>query len=829
MKAVTKTAFANLKLNRTRNIISGVAILLTTLLIFSVLSIGFGAISVEFAAVNEYYPTYHVMYRQVSEENVKKLKAHNLIEDMGIREDFAYGVDDDSDILFLAMDSLGISYNKIELEEGTFPSGEKDIALPRQMLEEYGLEDARVGDEITLPFQLVEDGGLGYQTEDTFQISGFLKADINEEKKSYAALFSLDYMRSVIPAEEREYRVMFRLQNVSGSIETTDAIEEEAKNIAEDFDVSEDNVVMNNSYLLANYVDPASYAGIACIILVVVAAGILTIYSIYYITITPKVQEYGRLKAIGATKRQIRQMVFREGVFVTVIALPLGLLIGSFTARPIVETMFEISTGIETRYSEPGFNQLCIDLLKSGDVQLLHWWLYLITIAAVVVTVYLSLVKPMNLAAKISPVEAMRYNGEKPGKKKERKGFTELSLSRLTRANLSRNRKRTVLTVVAMGVIGILFMVVATVIHCADPKEIVKEEFEGDYEIYVDSWENDKMNPDRSWKNLMQNNPLSDEFISRIRQISGVEEVKVKTMIYGTLTELDPEGEILTPGIQGFDPSYASVIEDGLIEGDVTYEELEKGDKIVMDDNVAHWFPELGVGDSLDISIITDQGTVEKTFEIAGITELPSGILSSRFLLPDSVLAEYTSANLNDTCVITVDPDQKEEAFRQLDALASTSPYLETDTYDEHLNTWRSGMQIISLLGYAFLAILGGIGVMNLINTMINSIYTRKRELGMIQAIGLSEKQLIRMLQMEGAFYTAGTLLVALGIGSAAGYGVFHYMEVNNLMNVTSYHYPILPAVILAAAVALIQLILTYVISRNFRRMSLIDRIRYSE
>ena len=78
-------------------------------------------------------------------------------------------------------------------------------------------------------------------------------------------------------------------------------------------------------------------------------------------------------------------------------------------------------------------------------------------------------------------------------------------------------------------------------------------------------------------------------------------------MIYGTLTELDPEGEILTPGIQGFDPSYASVIEDGLIEGDVTYEELEKGDKIVMDDNVAHWFPELGAGDSLDISIITDQ------------------------------------------------------------------------------------------------------------------------------------------------------------------------------------------------------------------------------
>ena len=52
---------------------------------------------------------------------------------MGIREDFAYGVDDDSDILFLAMDSLGISYNKIELEEGTFPSGEERYCAARQI------------------------------------------------------------------------------------------------------------------------------------------------------------------------------------------------------------------------------------------------------------------------------------------------------------------------------------------------------------------------------------------------------------------------------------------------------------------------------------------------------------------------------------------------------------------------------------------------------------------------------------------------------------------------------------------------------------------------
>ena len=65
-----------------------------------------------------------------------------------------------------------------------------------------------------------------------------------------------------------------------------------------------------------------------------------------------------------------------------------------------------------------------MQLLENGEVQILTWWIYLVTILTVVVTVYLSLVKPMRMAAKISPVEAMRYQGERPGKKQQRKGFS---------------------------------------------------------------------------------------------------------------------------------------------------------------------------------------------------------------------------------------------------------------------------------------------------------------------------------------------------------------------------------------------------------------------
>ena len=55
---------------------------------------------------------------------------------------------------------------------------------------------------------------------------------------------------------------------------------------------------------------------------------------------------------------------------------------------------------------------------------------------------------------------------------------------------------------------------------------------------------------------------------------------------------------------------------------------------------------------------------------------------------------------------------------------------------------------------YAFIIILAAISIMNLINTMINSVHVRKKELGMMQAIGMSDRQLMKMLQLEGIFYT---------------------------------------------------------------------------
>lgn len=99
----------------------------------------------------------------------------------------------------------------------------------------------------------------------------------------------------------------------------------------------------------------------------------------------------------------------------------------------------------------------------------------------------------------------------------------------------------------------------------------------------------------------------------------------------------------------------------------------------------------------------------------------------------------------------------------------------------------------------------------------------------MLQAIGMSQRQLIRMLELEGLFYTIGTLLCSLLLGSLLGYGFYRYARDSGMFNITAFHYPLSAAVGLAVILLLLQLTLVAVIGKSMKRQSLIERIRFSE
>lgn len=823
MNTVTQTALANLKQNKGRNILIGIAICLTTILLFVVTTVGSGMISFQFQAINTLYPTWHIMYRDASETTVQALRQHADIGELGVRQDVAAMVSDEANVLLLYEDESAITLSKIELEEGEFPQSKSDIVISKGLLNVMGI-DANIGDTIVISYQIIEPNGMSLEKENEFRISGFYPdTESAIENKSFSGLVSKEFMEEMIPENEREYRVMFRIAGADNM--TTDDIKSLAKDIAADFGIDETNVVENGEYLTANYTDPAFYAGVVVILLVVVLAGILTIYSIYYVSMIQKVQEFGKLKALGSTKKQVKQIVFREGLFVACIAIPIGLLVGCIASYFFINVMI----GSDAMGTDNILSAEIARSIKAGEVNLFKPWIFLLSIVVSFLTVAISLRKPMVKASKISPVEAMRYTGEISSGKKTRRGYTDLSLFKLTKANLARNKKRTAITVVTLGMTGILFIIIATVLTCADPKEIAKELILSDYKLYIEDWSGDQMNPQREWTYIQQNNPFTEEMKEEIEHISGVEKVQEKQLLSGALEDFMDGDQLWTAEITGLGDEFTADIEKGIISGSVTYEELKKGDKIILQTRFLNWFPEVKVGDVMNMILFIGDKEIKKSFEIAAIADYPIGFSDTNFILPSSVIEELSEYNTTHSYEITVSADQAEEVGEKLKEFAENHEIVILDSYEDKLEEWDGSMNLLSAAGYAFMIILGAVGIMNLINTMINSIYTRKKELGVMQAIGLSDHQLTGMLQLEGAFYTVGTLIVSLGIGNIAGYLVFLRARSGGILNITKYHYPVTQTILLIAVVSLLQIVLTLVISRNFKKQSVTERIRSTE
>ena len=655
-----------------------------------------------------------------------------------------------------------------------------------------------------------------------FRICGFLEdRESNLKQKIYVALVSEEFLKDEVLIGDFKgpmvYRFLFQIDDRENP--TTDEIEEKIKQIAGQFNISENEININEDYLGANYVDPAILPGIVGIMAIIMLAGIITIYSIYYVSMNQKIQEFGRLKAIGATKRQVKQIILREGLCVAVFAVPVGLAIGTLMAKTVMKIFFSFST------DNREYMQAVKVLLDSGEVSFLYWWAYALAAAVALCTVYASLIRPMHLAAKISEIEAMRVQGTGRKMHGSRKGYAFLTVGRLTCRNLTDNKKKSLLTVLSMAATGAFLMVVATVLSCADPKESANNSLVGEYELSPIIEDNNKEHPEHNWSEIQKDNPLSEDLKEQIEGISGVKRVDVFSNVRvsgGPFEEEDVQH------INGVPQEYAKEVEKGIKTGHITYEELTSGDKVIADRTLLHWYPDLTLGDKLKLMVHDGDTAYEKEFEIVAFGEYRSGMTNYACLIMAKDAADRLCENSSDAFFHVIADKKYEEGLeKSLQEIVDSSGRIQLRTWKQEYDTWKTSIAMTRGACYAFLGILAVISVMNLINTMINSVHVRKKEIGILQAIGMSDIQLMKMLQMEGLFYTAGTLLLSVGGGSLAGYPVFLYAKANGMFNISNYHYPTAAALVVSGALLLIQVVLAICISKSVKRESLIERIRF--
>lgn len=820
MKMTTRVAYCNMRHYKSKNILIGIAIILTTLLLFVIPSIGKDMVEVNFAVINKIYPTWHALYRNVDESTVMKLAAHHDVKTYGLRSDAGYMNLEDATVSMMYMDRTGMELYKVKLKEGQLPQKENDIVVSKGILEALG-QNGKIGDTITVPYQILKDDGLDYTKEKDFRICGFLADnESSKEQKQYTSLVSEAFLKAEIPVEQVKYRFLLQVNGQKGN--TTADYTETIQNIARQFGISEDDMNINKEYLAANYVDPATIPVIVGIMLIVVLAGIITIYSVYYVSMNQRVREFGKLKAIGATKRQLRQIVLREGMGVALFAIPIGLLIGTVAVKVVLLQFVEHAKDSNVLITE------AYKVVAKGEVQLYYWWIYLLAIAVTLCTVYLSLMKPMRMAAKVSEIEAMRYQGGSKRQKSSRKGYQFLNIGRLTKRNLAENKKKSTITIVSMAVTGIFVMMVATVLSCANPMESAKSSIVGQYEISPIVESGNKEHPEYEWAEVQKNNPLNEGLKQQIEELDGVERVDVFTAL--KVSGGPFEEEIGSEFINGVPEEYAEELKKGITEGNVTYEELKSGDKVILDRALLHWYPDIKVGDKLKLNIHDGDNTFQKEIEVAAIGEYGGGLTNYNCLIMAKEGAEKLTINNSSSYFqVIADKDYDEALEASLQAIVDGSGRLQMRTWKNEYDTWENAIQMTRGACYAFIIILAAISIMNLINTMINSVHVRKKELGMMQAIGMSDRQLMKMLQLEGIFYTVGTLIISIGVGSLAGYPLFLYAKRTGMFDISTYHYPVTAAIIIILTLFVIQMLLAIFIAKSVRKDSLIERIRFSE
>lgn len=801
MKMIYHLAISRLKYNKGRSILTIVAVALMTTLLMSIGSSALTVIRHQQLEIEENARNYHAAFKGSTADQVFILENHTDVESLSTRENVA-SIELPKLNAFLNFDSLRKgSIDQIQLADGKMPVEADEIAGPPALFERLGVMP-EIGQKFQIPLR-IQGGRVG---NFDFTITGILeqtdisKLNVNETRLVYGAFISEKFVEQHISPEDRTYTAYIRIANEKEY--SKDEIETIVTEIAEDIGLNKSDVSFNEEYLtyMTNPGTQERNVMIGLGLLVVFLGG-MVIYSIYYVSVISNIQEMGKLKALGATKKQIRRLLFTESLAQSLIGIPCGILLGYLATIFLFKVVILSGSTLEDTFW--------------------HWRAAICVVAVVLLTVGISIRKPLKMATAISPVEAMRYQ-EPAGKQKRKKSFRTLSISKLSYANLQRNKRRTVVTILALGCSGIMFLAVANIANNITAENYARMLMpKGDFEISLSYAVDDREYPENNLNRIQLQNPLNDDLKMQIMSLDGVERIDEKHTVLAETENVVLETQRIEVG--GISENDLSSLNKSLKRGTLDYDKLVRSNGMIFTWDAL--FEQYGfeIGDT--IQLVLYDGNREIPF--TGTLMASTNSSDDTFLIADEVLQQLiTETNPASAIYITVQPEKFESVKTQIDALQQENANFMFKAYDEELGIAKQLIRTIQYTIYGLLIVFGIIGYISLINTMITSILVRKKELGILQAIGLSDKQLRQMIHREGMFFTFGTLALSLTIGNGLGYLLIRIIISTQILTIYQYEFPIIQTLVLIVAVAIGQIAITVFVNRYIHKQSLVERMR---
>ena len=781
---VKKLARRSFQHERQRNLFAIVALALTSFMITATFSIGFS-----------YFETYQMQQTRlmgttadvgitnVTEDQLVEIAKSSLVLDVGIQQ--RLGSVDTEQLQSARLGMVWIDDTEWETHRlptisgvvGNYPSSKNEVMLPTWVLGQMGISDPQIGMEIALSYQI--GNSYDYIT-DTFSLSGYYTDYISTRTNNRGYVYvSAAFKDSLNVSLDNSVTALLRFQG-------NDDVDKNCERLQRKIAFTEKQTFE---------IVPLGQANGGSIVLAVIVlavfisfSGYLLIYNILYISVTKDVQSYGRLKTIGTTKKQIKKIIYKQATKISCIGIPIGLLLGAVVSFGVVpyflNMMYSTNSDVGTKVS---FSPL-------------------IFIGAAIftfITAMIASMKPAKIAGGVSPIAALRYTAAST--KTSIKNCGKMKLSRMAWNNVFRNVKSTTLVFVSLFFGLSLFLVVTGLLHGLSPENYVSQWGVSDFAITYSIHEKEDL--------------ISSEMISEISQLDGID--------FSDPAKLETYQQNFFGGVFGIDSAYLEEINKTL-NLPVDTSAFEQGKVVLLSKTVEGL---IQPGQEITIqtqngqhSFVVANGFLDDGFRVGGGNE--------RGTAPDLYISQAALQELFPQYRIfrvafDTDGQQDENILQELKLITASHSNIDIISRYERREEIRDYLVTANVLGTGLSVILLLVGVMNFVNTMAVNVSTRRYELAVLESVGMTKRQIKRMLSMEGFCYWGVSLSLVVTIGTAIF--IVLYVIFSKEASYAVFSYPFIPLVLVAGLVLLFCLVVPIWAYKTDTKLSVMERLRLTE
>ena len=853
-KVINNLALSGIRSNIKKYIVLIGAVILTTLLFSSLFSVGGSMMNeVQESTMRQVGGSAHAGFKYLTEEEYEQMKNDPKLKDVSYRILVGFGDNEEFSKIhtecYYAEDENARDAFSYPVK-GKMPRQENEVVVSDEILKALGAP-CEIGTNIRLDLNIKDE----IVSED-FIVSGYYEADpicpaqmiyvSKAFQEKYAPATSIPYPQAERGDYIGRYSVDFNFGNgVNIENKVVDLIARTG--LREDVDYG-----INWAYG-ASSLDPVVVIICVALIIIFMFAGYLIIYNIFDINIISDIQEFGLLKTVGTTEKQLKKIVMKRANLISIIGIPIGTGLGVLVAAyllPIISGQFNTVT------------------VGKGSLHL-NIWMLLGAVIFSYLTVVFSAGKPCRKAAKVSPVETVKYTEtlDKKGKPKKKLAVVILSIS------------------LGLVILNSVFGFVSGF----SMDNYIKELIVSDFSIQDAQLDN-------SGTSYVNTEAVSHELMEELKSLDGVNAVSAvymnergqefddanwpkieKNLLHSELLEekfssygydeqmRKDDMEHLTErrsldgktyGMGEFAVDKLKVLESKDGSDKIDWNTFNSGDYVLITrfstgyDGVNFLDP----GDKISIRSYDPQyaemKTVEaesgeeieylsfdnapmKEYEIYAVVEIPYamelkryGLFECNCILPEE---EYLSLNGSDRSAMRVlmdVEDSKEEYVNEWleNYTKSVDPSMDYDSKESITEEYASFGKMFKVVGAVIAAVLGLIGIMNFANTIITSILVRSRELAMLEAVGMTGKQQRISLMKEGCRYFVWSAVVSLILSTVLNLTLIKALT--NEVPMFDWNFTLVPNLVCLPFILILIVIIPVIAYNRLSKRSVIDRLR---